>query len=574
MKKILLLILLLAVLGSGYYGYQLYLPSNEITEYNPSDEPVVYLEGLLIDLRKPFIEEDGRLLVSLPLSQMVTDAHYYWDQPEQTLVVTTYEHVYRFKPEKEYYMENGRPVSFDGSLRIENETPYISIDFLERMLQVHIRYSAEHQVMTIEEKRPCRLLAEVIVESSQLRSAPTIKAPAYKSTLSAGDVLTVYETYEHWLKVGTDTGIIGFIRKKDVKRYEECLQTVVPALTKPAAWKPEKGKINLVWEHVHRVNPSTADLEPIPGLDVVSPTWYDIAAVDGTVKDRVSQNYINWAKSHQYQIWPLITNGFDPDLTSAVLASTAIRESIIAHVFESVRKHDMDGLNIDFENVYLKDRDLVTQFIRELTPIFREAGLVVSVDVTILSSSEMWSMFYDREEIGKIVDYVAVMTYDQHWGSSPVAGSVAQYGWVENGLRGILELVPPEKVLLGLPFYTRLWEEKEVQGELKVSSRALSMPQAQQLIKNRNLELIWDESSGQYYSEYRESNSRYRIWVENERSIDLKSSLIHRYNLAGAASWRRGFETQDIWELLVDNLKHTDDYAGWAENRGAADMVF
>jgi spore germination protein YaaH len=269
-----------------------------------------------------------------------------------------------------------------------------------------------------------------------------------------------------------------------------------------------------------------------------------------------------------------VSNGFDPDRTSVFLASTRIRESIIDELLASLLSYGMDGVNIDFENVYLDDRDLVTQFVREMTPLFREAGLVVSIDVTILSGSEMWSMFYDREALGEIVDYMAVMTYDQHWGSSPVAGSVAQYQWVENGLKGVLEQVPAEKILLGLPFYTRVWEEREVDGSVRVSSRAISMGQLSQIINTRQLEPEWDEESGQYYTEYTEAESRFRIWIEDARSIDLKSSLVHRYDLAGAASWRRGFESADIWDVLEHNLKEMNDYATWAHARGLKDLYF
>jgi spore germination protein YaaH len=389
-------------------------------------------------------------------------------------------------------------------------------------------------------------------------------------TLMSGDTLTVYETYEKWLRVRTRSGLIGYVQKGDVKRYEECRPAAEQVSERKAVWQPETGRINLVWE----VSANISNTPSIPGLDVVSPTWYEVSDGNGRVTNRVSQNYINWARSHGYEIWPLVENGFDPDRTSIFLASTAVRESIIDQLFDSVTAYGMDGINIDFENVYLEDKDRMTQFVRELTPIFREAGLVVSIDVTILSSSEMWSMFYDREEIGKIVDYMAIMTYDQHWGSSPVAGSVAEYRWVENGLRGVLTQVPPEKILLGLPFYTRLWEEKQVDGAARVSSRALSMTQAQQIVSNRGLEPEWDESSGQYYVEYNEGGSRFRMWIESERSIDLKSSLIHRYNLAGAASWRRGFETSNIWETLAHNLKEMDDYAAWAESRGYHDLVF
>ncbi|SMP38014.1 glycosyl hydrolase family 18 protein [Anoxynatronum buryatiense] len=574
MKKLGIFFLLLAMAASAFYGYMHFWPSSETALYNATGIPQVYYEGHQLDLSEPYRMVGNEVLVSLELAEIMTNVHYYWDRTEETLVATTYDYVYRFQPGRDFLMENGRPVDLPIPMTVEGNVPYLPVAFLNNHLSMEWQLRQEDQVLVIEEKRPCRMWAEVITEAPVMRQAPAVKAPMFEETLVPGDRLMVYETYEKWLKVRNEAGLIGYIQKKDVRRYEECAEISTRSLANRSPRQDTKGKISLVWEHVHQVNPSTAGLVPLPGVDVVSPTWYEIADESGAVSSNISQAYLNWALTHGYEVWPLVSNGFNPDRTSAFLASTSIRETIIDQLLESVLQHGMHGLNIDFENVYLDDRDHVTQFVRELTPLFREAGLVVSMDVTIRSTSEMWSMFYDREALGEIVDYIVVMTYDQHWGSSPVAGSVAQYQWVENGIKGILEQVPAEKVLLGLPFYTRMWEEKEVDGQITVSSQALSMNQVQQIITGRNLEVVWEEESGQYYTEYTEGGSRFRIWVEDARSIDLKSSLVHRHQLAGTASWRRGFESQEIWGVLAHNLKEMDDYVAWAHARQEWDRIF
>lgn len=575
MKKIAILLLLMLILGGvGYYGYMNYLPSNEVAAFNPKGTPVLYMEGSPLAGDGVFFEFMGELMINSARIEDYAEAHFFWDSGENTLVITTFDKVYRFQPDRDFYMENNRPVDLITSMQLVHGQPYLPLSFLEPFLTMDWIYRDHDQVLVMDEKRECRLWAEVISKEAVIRQAPDIKAPQYDQLLSEGDGLLVYETHEHWLKVRADNGLIGYIQKKDVKRYEECRRARKPAAGLITGFQPEKGKINLVWEHVHRVNPDPATIGLMPGLDVVSPTWYEVADGSGRIISLVSERYLAWARQRGYEIWPLVSNGFDPDRTSAFLASTATRESIINELLQSVKQYQMDGLNIDFENVYLVDRDLVTQFVRELTPLFREAGLVVSMDVTIRSTSEVWSMFYDREALAKVVDYMAIMTYDQHWGSSPVAGSVAQYTWVEKGLKGILEQVPAEKVLLGLPTYTRLWEERTQNGETKVSSRALFMSGVQNIIAEKGLEPTWDEESGQYYAEYTEGGSRFLIWIEDARSIDLKASLVHKYNLAGTASWRRGFETPDIWQVLEHTLKDMKDYTSWAQSRGLDDLYF
>lgn len=208
--------------------------------------------------------------------------------------------------------------------------------------------------------------------------------------------------------------------------------------------------------------------------------------------------------------------------------------------------YGVQGINLDFENVHLKDRDLLTQFVRELYPVFKENNLKVSMDVTAISSSENWSLSFDRKRLQRTVDYLMLMAYDQHWAASPIAGSVAQYSWVEKSLVRIFEEIPSEKLILGVPFYTRLWTIEDG----KVSSQALSMETANKFIRENNVPLVWDQESSQYYGEVEKSNKTYKIWVEDSESLAYKASLIHKYDLAGIASWRKGFETPDIWASI------------------------
>jgi len=284
-------------------------------------------------------------------------------------------------------------------------------------------------------------------------------------------------------------------------------------------------------------------------LHVVSPTWFHLQK-DGLVTNLADSNYVKWAHQNGYQVWGLFSNSFDLDITHQMLSDPDLRIKVIKQLLSYVDLYQLDGINLDFENVYLKDKDLLVQFVRELTPLMHEKDRTVSIDVTFISKSENWSMFYDRKK-----DYVMVMAYDEHWGSSPVSGSVASLPWVEKGIERILEEVPNDKLILGVPFYTRLWiEEKDENGEVHVSSKALSMEKAEKWIEENQAEIQIDPIAMQKYVEVQKDSVTYKIWLEDGFSMQKRIEIMKKYRLAGIAAWRRGFESEDFWSLMADYI--------------------
>lgn len=331
-------------------------------------------------------------------------------------------------------------------------------------------------------------------------------------------------------------------------------------------------KISLVWEQISVKTPDMSNVGKMEGLDVISPTWFELRAntssmgvksSDPTVYsdgqnsihmiDMGDYNFVQWAENNQYDIWALYRNEFDIDVANKILNNKEARKITIELLLEFTDKYKLDGINIDFENMYYSDKDAFSQYVREIALVMREQGVITSVDVTKIEPTSLtWSMCYDREALGKAVDYVVLMGYDQNGSWSKTSGSVAQLSWVENALKGIMEQVPNEQILLGVPFYTRVWEETN--GKV-TKTTAISMMTANDLIKQNNATLVWDEKSGQYVATYYKDGKTYKIWVEDATSIKLKSQLVNKYNLAGVAGWRRGFETQDIWSVIAESLK-------------------
>lgn len=313
--------------------------------------------------------------------------------------------------------------------------------------------------------------------------------------------------------------------------------------------------IILVWEYAD-IKPDIAAIGEMPGLSVVSPTWFKITDHDGTIDDITDLDYVIWAKNRGYQIWALVTNSFDPELTAQLLSDPVVRNKTAAELVKLALKYNLDGLNIDFENFHYEYRDHFTLFIRELSRLCDHDNLILSVDVSMLSSSDYWSRCYDRAALAEEVDYVILMAYDEHYQSSPVAGSVSSLLWVERGLQRVLKEVPAHKLILGVPFYTRLWEIDNYYDEpIVLNSWSYSMQRAEEIIADYDAEIYWDSKARQFVARYVKDNLTYKMWLEETTSMRSRLELVEKYNLAGLAAWRRGFEKVEIWNLISDHFK-------------------
>lgn len=260
--------------------------------------------------------------------------------------------------------------------------------------------------------------------------------------------------------------------------------------------------------------------------------------------------YINWAHNNNYKIWPMLSNT-SMNLISQMLADYKTRESVINQIVNYIKQYNLDGINIDFEGMYETDKNNFSRFLIELKPKLNEIGAVLSVDVTAPDGAPEWSMCYDRYTIGKVADYIVFMAYDQYGETSTSAGTTAGLNWVEANIKKFLgqEGVNSEKIILGIPFYTRVW--KESAG--KITSGVVNIGNVNNVIPNSATK-TWLEDLQQYYVEYSQGNATYKIWVEDEKSIEAKLNLVSKYNLAGASYWEYGRSTTSIWKLISEKL--------------------
>lgn len=313
------------------------------------------------------------------------------------------------------------------------------------------------------------------------------------------------------------------------------------------AASPDNAKVNLVWQPIVDSNNDLSQIDKLPGVNVVSPSWLAIKSADGKIEDKSDYLYAVYAQKKGYKVWPLITNDFDAEMTHKWLHDENARRYIIRQLVWLARTYPIDGYNFDFENIYDSDRDALSTFIEEAARELKRQHLTLSMDVTVKSNTANWSSCYDRARLGRALDYIVLMAYDEHGRLSKTAGSVASLPWVENGVKSLAAEVPHEKIILGVPLYMRLWQED---GKGSVSASTLSMSAAQNLIRQKKLKPVWLAQKGQRYFTYSENGRTYKVWQENAESLKLKAALVNKYDLAGTAAWRKGFETQDVWQVI------------------------
>ena len=411
--------------------------------------------------------------------------------------------------------------------------------------KVRLRYNRDIQLLLLDRedikyKKSTTKEGAVLLEDNSKRS-PIIKR------LKKDEPIYIYDESGKYYKVRMIEGYAGYIEKDFVNENFE--EEILDSHESSQTSRP----LNITWDYTYAEHSQekVEKIQDINGLDIIIPTWFSIKNGNGDMIDRGNFDYIDRYNNLGIEVWGYLDNSFDPEITHEALSNESTRTKIVNKTLELCNKYNMKGLNIDFEHTNIDDRDFITEFVKELK---EKAGndLIISVDVTPQISSDVTKEPYDRKKLSNIADYIIVMAYDQHWSSSEEAGSVAQYKWVEGSINVLFRTIPNEKMILGVPTYSRLW--KESNG--KVTSKTISMSETLKLISDKNLKPVWDEESSQNYVEYSENGAVYKIWIEDAASIEKKVSLVNKYNLSGVASWRLGFENKDIWDVIEKEIQN------------------
>ena len=511
----------------------------DLVEYygQPAGQEAAIVLGTSRIEEHAFTEADQ---VYLPLELVTTylNQRYYWDAAGQQILYATPSEL------------TSTPASdtAGGDVWVKDGAVYLSIPFVQKYTDLDVAvYENPSRVAIQYEFTDVRTVT--VLKNTAIRLRGGIKAEVL-TNVSIGDRLRLLEELEEWAQVATDDGYIGYIERKrisspEVTTYERTFER------EEYTYHEQESPVNLVWHQVTVMEANamlSSDISQMSGVNVISPTWFSISDNAGNITSIASADYVNQAHSAGLAVWGLVDN-FSPDIsTLEILSNTSSRQNLIQCLIYQATSVGMDGINIDFE--YLKEETGVhfLEFLRELSVECHKNNLVLSVDNPV---PEDFTSHYDRAEQGRVVDYVIIMGYDEHYVGSEAAGSVASLPWVEKGIQDTLEEVSPERVIHAVPFYSRLWTTTGG----AVTSEAYGMDKIQQLIAEYKMEVYWDSSVGQNYASAEKDGATYEIWVEDAQSIAAKVRLLHKYQLAGVAAWKLGLENSGIWQVISENLQ-------------------
>lgn len=480
-------------------------------------------------LNNRFYEDtEGLLIYSWPNDIMTT-------QIGSTVMVTGY---YEDNMREE---DKGYVLSF-----YEGDTLYVALDYVREYTDFdYTWHQDEVQRVQLDTVWPERSLADV-KKNTAVRYQGGIKSPILTDVVQ-GETLVVLEVMENWSKVQTDNGIIGYVENKRLENpRNEILAKQSDYIEPEYIATSREFPVSLGWHQVTNMDAnSTLDsyAAGAQGMNVISPTWYSLSDNAGNFTSIASPAYVEKAHAMGLEVWALIDD-FNENVDSyTVLSGRTTRNGLIENLVNQAETIGFDGINIDFENIDVESGEAFSQFLRELSIRCRQKGIVLSVDNYVPRDH---SAHYNREEQGLVADYVIIMGYDEHWGGGGVAGSVASIGFVEDGILRTIEEVPADKVINAVPFYTRIWITEN--GE--VTSRAVGMDNADAFLAQHGVETIWDEETCQDYAEFEDGGIRYQVWLENEKSLEVKLNVMKVNNLAGVAAWKLGFERAGAWDVI------------------------
>jgi len=552
-------IIILVVIGAAVV--KKYMPSKEVmdlTEYYKldKDEVLIIMQDKIYDQKA--LLKNGKVYLDYNTVTDMLNKRFYWDDNEKILSYTTPSEVIRTDLDSNFYYVNGEKEKTDYPVvTMKGNTVYIAAKFVKQYSDMRYKYYENPNRLVIEYKWGDYLYSDV-KKDTKLRVEPSVKGDILVD-LKAGQRLLYVDTSEGvnngFCKVMTEDGIIGYARKKSL---DETYYDTVKSNYKAPEYTSikEKEPIKLVWHQVTNQD-ANGNLEKLlnrtEGVTVVSPTWFKITDNSGSIDSLGNKYYVERAHSLGVKVWALVDDFSTEVSMYELLSHTSNREKLIQNLMEEAERLGLDGINIDFEKITEDTGIHYIQFIRELSVRCRKNGIVLSIDSYVPSN---YTAHYDRKEQGIVADYVIIMAYDEHHSGSDESGSVSSIDFVNNAIKNVLEAVPKEKVIIGIPFYTRLWKETtDKQGNVTVTSEAYGMGSAQDLLADKGLKPTWDEKTGQYYCEFEKDGSTYKIWLEEEKSIELKLKSISQADLAGIAGWKLGLEKEDIWDIINKYIK-------------------
>lgn len=544
---VLILIVLVGAAGVVSFLINRYKPGTEYmagNEYfNLTDENSVALiqNGELLEEQAVLIGGEPYAAYTYVESQL--NSCFYWDEETKGILLTTSGGVQTLLPGDAAVAKTpgGQPAVQQES----DGTVYISLDVVKEYTDLDYAYYSDPNRVVIRNEWDGVEQATVQSDTAQVRQKGGIKS-LILADVQKGDTLLYLENLDNWCKVMTADGYTGYIQTEDISEPE----AIEARTAKKDSYEriTRDHKINLVWHQSTSTESNDAMAEmtaEMTGVNVISPTWFSVTDETGTISSLASADYVKLAHEAGREVWGLIDNFNEAFDETTDLAYASVRSRIIEQLLAEAASCGMDGINVDFENLKEAGIPHYLQFLRELTSAAHTQNLVVSVDTPV---PQAYTMYYQRGEQARFVDYMIVMAYDEHFAGSEEAGSVSSLPFVQQAVEEMTRVMPADQVICGIPFYTRVWTEKF--GQSAITSEVLGMDGAKNYAKENQMTETWDASLGQNVATVETSDARYTIWMEDEQSMEEKLKVIQSADLAGVAEWKLGFECADVWSLI------------------------
>jgi spore germination protein len=303
----------------------------------------------------------------------------------------------------------------------------------------------------------------------------------------------------------------------------------------------------------------------IQRIDIVAPHAYSVDG-DGIVWGEVDRRVLRLAREHGVRVMPYINQpGFDQAMLHQLLSNPDARRRAIGWLLEECRRHGLYGIQFDFENISIDDRDAYTRFYQEAADALRAEGYRISMAV-VHRPDELpgpsryhawlfrnWRAGYDLEAIGRIGDFVSIMTYSQHTRRTP-PGPNASVAWDREVVEFFLRHIPAEKLSLGIPTVSQHWytsQEDRIMPEMARSySATVTWQRAMALIERNDAEVHWSDQHQVPYAFFSRGGTFEWIFMENARSFEAKLEVVDAYSLRGFSVWVLGHEDPGVWQLL------------------------
>lgn len=549
---VLILIVIVGAAGVVSFLINRYKPGTEYmagNEYfNLTDENSVALiqNGELLEEQAVLIGGEPYAAYTYVESQL--NSCFYWDEETKGILLTTSGGVQTLLPGDAAVAKTpgGQPAVQQES----DGTVYISLDVVKEYTDLDYAYYSDPNRVVIRNEWDGVEQATVQSDTAQVRQKGGIKS-LILADVQKGDTLLYLENLDNWCKVMTADGYTGYIQTENISEPE----AIEARTAKKDSYEriTRDHKINLVWHQSTSTESNDAMAEmtaEMTGVNVISPTWFSVTDETGTISSLASADYVKLAHDAGREVWGLIDNFNEAFDETTDLAYASVRSRIIEQLLAEAASCGMDGINVDFENLKEAGIPHYLQFLRELTSAAHAQNLVVSVDTPV---PQAYTMYYQRGEQARFVDYMIVMAYDEHFAGSEEAGSVSSLPFVQQAVEEMTRVMPADQVICGIPFYTRVWTEKF--GQSAIISEVLGMDGAKNYAKENQMTETWDASLGQNVATVETSDARYTIWMEDEQSMEEKLKVIQSADLAGVAEWKLGFECADVWSLISEYIE-------------------